>query len=140
VHLDKEARRGEHSNAAVSDLGLAEAVDLLLGLAIEQVERVEVADRRDVALLSGRGADAECRGSWRGAGAREARVFLRVRVRKCCGSSLGRLSAGAHRQAVAEVAGHRLRVARAHDAWRRHKGRNSEGECEHWTEDSERSC
>merc|ERR1719201_600523 len=47
--LDEEARRREHADAAVRELGLAPRAHLLERLALEEVERVEVLDRRDVA-------------------------------------------------------------------------------------------
>ena len=47
--LHEEAERGEHRNAAMGELGLAVAVDLELGLALEEAGRVEIARRAEVA-------------------------------------------------------------------------------------------
>ena len=49
VLLDEEAGGRQHTDTTVRQLGLAPAHHLLLGLALEEVGRVEVASGRDVA-------------------------------------------------------------------------------------------
>ena len=45
--LHDEARGGEHAHAAVRELGLAPRADLVEGLAVKEVERVEPLERGD---------------------------------------------------------------------------------------------
>jgi len=48
--LHEEAGGRQHAHAAVCDLGFAPAINLILRLALEQIQWIEVAHRRGVAL------------------------------------------------------------------------------------------